>query len=167
MKNIALLIVILLSASCKKEENQDFNVYTRVQIVVLDIDGNDLLDKNNTGSISLDDITLSVSGDNDKNNGNPPYYPYYTLKDYLSPQYKYIQWSEELNKNYLSIVMDHTRSNTSTIIDWGNGFAPDTIRAEIIFDKKRMEVKYSNLYLNEDLVRTENSKGERIVKIQK
>src|SRR5690606_13675800 len=123
--------------------------------------------KNTVGFIPLDNITLTVSGDNDKNNGKPPYYPYYTLKDYVSPQNTVVRWSEELNKNYLDIMMDFIFSNTSTIINWGNDFAPDTLSADLYFDKKRMEVRYGNLYLNSDLVRTKNSKGEGYVTIQK
>lgn len=167
MKNILAFLFILLFASCKKEDSQELTFHTGIQVVVVDQYGNDLLDKNTTGFISLDNLTLTVSGDNDKNNGKPPYYPYYTLKDYLSPQFTIIRWSEELNKNYLQIMMDFTLSNTSTIIEWGNGLASDTLRADIIFNKKKMEVRNGNLYLNEDLVRAENSRGERIVTIQK
>lgn len=167
MKNILAFLFILLFASCKTDENLELTFHTGVQVIVVDDDGNDLLDKNTTGFIPFDKITLTVSGDNDKNNGKPPYYPYTTLKDYVSPQYTIIRWSEELNKNYLHIMMDFTFSNTSTIINWGNDFAPDTLRADIIFNKKKMEVRNGNLYLNEDLVRTKNSRGERIVTIQK
>lgn len=158
---------MLLFASCKKNDNLELTFHTGVQVVVVDSDGNDLLDKSTTGFIPFDNISLTVSGDNDNNNGKLPYYPYSTLKDYLSPQHAFIKWSEELNKNYLIIMMNYTLSNTSTIIEWGNDLAPDTLRADIILNKKKMEVRYSNLYLNEDLVRTENSRGERIVKIQK
>ncbi len=167
MKNISLFLLMLLFASCKKEDNQELTFHTGIQVVVVDNDGNDLLDKNTTGFISIDNITLTVSGDNDKNNGKTPYYPYYTFKDYLSPQYAIIRWSEELNKNYLQIMMNFIFSNTSTIIEWGNGLAPDTLRADIIFNKKKMDVRNGNLYLNEDLVRAKNSRGEQIVTIKK
>lgn len=167
MKNISLVLFILLFISCKKEDNQELTFHTGVQVIVVDKDGNDLLDKNTAGFIPFDGISLTVSGDNDKNNGKPSYYPYYTFKDYLSPQRAVIRWSEELNKNYLQIMMDFIFSNTSTIIEWGNGLGPDTLRADIIFNKKKMEVRNGNLYLNEDLVRAQNSRGERIVTIQK
>lgn len=158
---------MLLFASCKKEDNKELTFHTGVYVIVVDKDGNDLLDKNTAGFIPFEGISLTVSGDNDKNNGKTSYYPYYTLKDNPSPQRALMVWSDEENKNYLRIAMNHAFSNTSTIIEWGNGLAPDTLRADIIFNKKKMEVRNGNLYLNENLVRDKNSRGEQIVKIQK
>jgi len=168
MKIISAFLLIILFVSCKKNSSQDYTINSLVQIVVVDNNDNDLLDTNTNGFIPLDDITLTVSGDNDMNNGKPPFYPYFTTIDFASPvETKIIRWSDALNKNSLEIVLDHTFSNTNTIIEWNNGFSPDTLRGEMIFDKKRRVVKCVKLYLNEDIVWTETSNQNRIVKIKK
>lgn len=167
MKKISLFLFVLLFASCKKDDNKDLTVFTEVRVIVVDHNGNDLLDKNTNGFIPLENISLTTLGDNDKSNGKPPFYPYYTIKEFVSPEYvQNIQWSEELKKNYLRIFLDHTFSNTSTIINWGSNYLSDTLRATIIFDETKMEVKYNDLYLNEKLVKPEKSEGIRYAKIQ-
>lgn len=162
------LILLFLISSCKKKEDRQYTIDTLVEIIISDNEGVDLLDISTPNHINIQNITLAIHGDNDENFGKPPAYPYFTMLEYAAPEiFKLRTFSEAMQKNSLTIALDHTLSNTNTIIDWNNGYSKDTLRGKIVLDKKHMVVKCVKLYLNDEIVWTEASKQNRIVNIIK
>lgn len=177
MKNKVLILSVFtcMFLSCEKskinESEQimaDYNVDSMIEIILINDKNDDLLDQTNKNGVLLEDIVLKVSGNNTITNGKPPYFPYYTMNDFVSPvNTKYLIWSDKRKKNILNISLDYNFSDTKTIIEWNNGFSSDIITGEMKFDNKQMLVKCVKLYLNGKLVWDENSNSDRIVEIKK
>lgn len=55
---ISLIIFMLFNLSCAEDNNQAMNIDTYIDAYIIDVDGNDLLSKNQEKTIDLNDISL-------------------------------------------------------------------------------------------------------------
>ena len=175
MKKVLLLLCstfLFFLISCNKEKDDlivGYHLNSHIHIIVVDQDGNDLLDSDNPNSIKVDNIQVKYyneAGDLFKGHyiyvdlkPDDPNFPGFIGQDYRDPAlnpyvgYCYtvvpsvdnsnITWTAEFNRRW--------GGSGIWVINWGDGFGEDTIKYKMQKPggKKRVVDK---IWLNDVLV---------------
>ena len=159
---IGLVTLLTIFAGCNDEEEYDpliwdFKCYN-INIIVLDEEGNDLLDHNNPENILNNEITVVYNN----NKYAKKYENEITLRA-LTPQKLAIRTihDEKNNKHYIAFgefsPTENFKSETFTI-DWGDG-TKDEIKFDLYITWKNPKepTVHKKLYINEKEVETDES----------
>lgn len=134
MKRLFLLLFLLPFISCDDESSNGVNIRHHIDVMVVDKDGNDLLDPDTKGAYEPDEIriykvingkeTLYVDGTKDS--------PYGVSYNY---DYKTEEWEPGLPETcYVSLLVSFydiiENNHTTAIVKW-NAVEADTVTCEI------------------------------------